>query len=350
MATSKQKRTVHTAASLEAEMAKATKELCRPPKGAAATVSLLPQDIHTKPELFQPRIFSHGLHEVDEAHVKKLMRRMGTVGELDPVVVVKLGERWVCVDGHHRLEAYTRLKWQEPIKSTWFPGDIREALDLAVISNEVVKLEIPDGDRFEVAWQRVVLGWGSKADIARIADVSQRLVGNMRAVKAQYEKDDEFGRKFRKDLGGPLQEATWMRTRMTRDGITPGQIDKHEAAVKLAKVLSSRMHRKLSEDPEVTARALALYDRYLPQPLVGELIKFTAKIGGEEIPTYPKASLTHMTDDELLESIKRIDDARNALLRQKTEALAEQDRRHAGGTASDETWENWLREAGDESQ
>jgi hypothetical protein len=278
------------------------------------------------------------------------MRIIEVEGELDPVTVIKLSGRWVCVDGHHRREAYTRLKRQDPIKAKWFPGDVREALDHAVKSNEVVKLEIADGDRYEVAWQRVVLGWGSKAAIARIAHVSERLVGNMRAVKILYEKDDAFGRQFRKDLGAQLSQVTWTRAKMTRDGITPGQIDKHEEAVKLAKVLTSRMHSKLSEDPEVTARALALYDRYLPEPLAGELNKFSTKVGDEEIPTYPKASLAHMPDKELLKTIERIDDVRNALLRQKMEVAAEQERRNAGGTASDETWDQWVLDAEDRAE
>jgi hypothetical protein len=95
---------------------------------------------------------------------------------------------------------------------------------------------------------------------------------------------------------------------------------------------------------------LALYDRYLPQPLAGELNKFATKVGDEEIPTYPKASLAHMPDDELLKSIRRIDDVRNALLRQKMEAEAEQERRNGGGTASDETWNQWVLEAGDDAE
>jgi hypothetical protein len=57
----KQKRIVHTAATLNAAVTKATKELERPTKGEPLTVSVRPQDINTRPELFQPRIFSHGL-------------------------------------------------------------------------------------------------------------------------------------------------------------------------------------------------------------------------------------------------------------------------------------------------
>jgi ParB-like chromosome segregation protein Spo0J len=342
-------RTEHTAATLDAEVKRATKEIQRPSKEDGLTVLVHAQDVDTRPELFQPRIFAHGLQEVDESNVHKLMRRIGTVGELDPVVVVKLGARWVCVDGHHRLEAYRRLKWKEPIKAAWFPGDVRAALDHAVISNEVVKLDIPDRDRYEVAWQRVVLGWGSKAEIARLADVSERLVGNMRMIKAKYDKGDDFSKQFRTLLGAELKAVTWRRAKMAHDGVTPGQMDKHEAAQKLAKELGRRLHHKLSEDPEVTAIALALYDRHLPQPLAGELQKFVTKAGDTEIPTYPRASMAHMTNDELRQTVERIDSARLALLRQQREAEAEQDRRGAGWTPSDDTWDQWIREANEDA-
>jgi hypothetical protein len=66
------------------------------------------------------------------------------VGELDPVVVIKLkeyadnpytGERsellgrcWIIVDGHHRLEAYRKNKHEKPILCEWFDGTAREAM------------------------------------------------------------------------------------------------------------------------------------------------------------------------------------------------------------------------------
>ncbi|MGY3486108.1 hypothetical protein ACVW1C_003991 [Bradyrhizobium sp. USDA 4011] len=343
--TRKKIKTEHTAATLDAEVKKATKELERPSKEDGLVVSVRVQDVDTRPQLFQPRIFAQGVKEVDESNVHKLMRLIGTIGELDPIVVVKLASRWICVDGHHRLEAYSRLDWKEPIRASWFPGDVRAALDHAVTSNEVVKLDIPDRDRFEVAWQRVVLGWGSKAEIARLAVVSPRLVGNMRMIKAKYDKGDDFSKQFRAALGAELKDVTWRRAKMAHDGAEPGQIDKHEAAVKLAKTLGNRLHHKLSEDPEVTAIALALYDQHLPQPLSWELRKFTRNEGDTEIPTYPRASLATMTDRELQETVERIDSARSSLLRQQREAEAEQDRRNAGWTPSDDTWDQWIADA-----
>src|SRR5262249_27736204 len=102
----KQIRIEHTAAALDAEVKKATKQLYRPSNGDELTVLVAAQDVETRPELFQPRTFGLSLKQVDENNVHKLMRLIGTLGELDPIVVVKLGQRWVCVDGHHRVEAY----------------------------------------------------------------------------------------------------------------------------------------------------------------------------------------------------------------------------------------------------
>ncbi|SFN95722.1 ParB-like nuclease domain-containing protein [Bradyrhizobium sp. Ghvi] len=340
-------RSEHTAATLDVEVKKATEELQQPAKGDERDLKLPLDDIETRPELFQPRIFSHGMKEVDERNVHDLLKIISAIGELDPITVVKLDNRWTCVDGHHRLECYRRLKWKDPIKANWFAGSVREALDYAVTSNEVIKLAIPDRDRYELAWQRVVLGWGSKAEIARFAMVSERLVANMRMVKAKFEKGDAFAKEFRLNLGAELKDVSWRRAKMAHDGATPGEIDKHEVAVRLAKVIRNRMHHKLSEDPEVTALALALYDPHLPQPL-GELLrKYTTKEGDLEVPTVPKASIANMSDRELLETVERIAQARQTLLRSQREAEAEQERRNAGWTPSDDTWDQWVQEAGE---
>ncbi|MBW5435666.1 hypothetical protein FXB41_12990 [Bradyrhizobium canariense] len=185
----KKLRTENTAATLDTEVKGAIEELQRPSAGEPTNLKLRWEDIEIRPALFQPRIFAHGLKEVDERNVHDLLKIISAIGELDPVTVVKLNNRWTCVDGHHRLECYKRLKWKDPIRATWFKGSVREALDHAVTSNEVIKLAIPDRDRYELAWQRVVLGWGSKAEIARFAMVSERLVGNMRMSRRGSRKE-----------------------------------------------------------------------------------------------------------------------------------------------------------------
>ena len=56
------------------------------------------------------------------------------------------------------------------------------------------------GDKYEAAWQRVVLDWGSKREIREVTGVSDRLIGNMRAVVAAYKASDVMGRTLRSKL------------------------------------------------------------------------------------------------------------------------------------------------------
>src|SRR5262249_37387739 len=80
--------------------------------------------IKTRPVLFQPREFSYGARDVDPDHVKKLKRAAEiTEGDLDPMLVIKLGKEWVCVDGHHRLAAYGNDRGDVPC--VWFSGTVR---------------------------------------------------------------------------------------------------------------------------------------------------------------------------------------------------------------------------------
>jgi hypothetical protein len=53
----KQIRIEHTAAALDAEVKKATKQLHQPRNGDELTVLVAAQDVETRPELFQPRSF-----------------------------------------------------------------------------------------------------------------------------------------------------------------------------------------------------------------------------------------------------------------------------------------------------
>ena len=56
--------------------------------GQPAYVDLLPKDIRTRLELFQPRRPGWGTHELDTNNVKRLAARIKRKGELDPVLVV----------------------------------------------------------------------------------------------------------------------------------------------------------------------------------------------------------------------------------------------------------------------
>src|SRR5262245_51497831 len=96
----------------------------RPPDGM---VSIKPKQIQMRPELFQPRNFAYGTRNIEVDQVKTYARRINAIGELDPPTIIKLGNTWFCVDGHHRIEAYKRAEagWgNRPIKCFWFGGTV----------------------------------------------------------------------------------------------------------------------------------------------------------------------------------------------------------------------------------
>jgi hypothetical protein len=237
-------------------------------KTEPAMVDLYPEQIKTRPELFQPREFSFGLHGVDRDHVKRLKRAIETTGELDPPLVIKTGGQWICVDGHHRIAAYQAAKWNANIKCEWFGGDVKEASAESMSRNKKDRLNVPQADRLEEAWKRVLLGWGSKAEIASLCGVSERSVATMRHVKATATDKDDFAREFRSRLGGKLDETSWAQVKLIFAGVEPQEISDETRAAKLAKRINARLTNLLSREPSVTARALMIYDPELPGQLM----------------------------------------------------------------------------------
>jgi hypothetical protein len=224
-------------------------------------VALAVNEIETRTELFQPRGFYMGVYELDNSFVSKLKREIGIRGELDPVLVIKLGTAWVVVDGHHRLDAYKRFGWKEPLTCDWFGGNVHEAVDESVRRNSVLKLQMDQPDRLEQAWKRTVLHWGSKADVRKLCGVSDGLVAMMRRVEARYREDSDAGRLFRERLAGVgIDEVSWSAARAAFLDLEQKEVDQHEAAAKLAKRMRSSLQDRLSLNHEITALALELYD------------------------------------------------------------------------------------------
>jgi hypothetical protein len=255
-------------------------QIIRPPAGSKlpVIVEVRVDAIGIRPELFQPRRFSQGLREVDPDHVKRLATRIQRKGELHAPLLVKLktplGEQWVCVDGHHRIEAYKKRKWKAPIKCEWFVGSAQEAADESLRRNEVIKLPIGQADKFEAAWQRTLNGVGSKADVVTLTGASEGIVAMMRRVKKHYADQTPEGQALKKKLGGPLDTASWREVRALWLDLDPrGDWSAEEEAAKLARQLTNRMTNKLSRSPQITAKALWLYDPDLCGELVRELEK-----------------------------------------------------------------------------
>ena len=247
--------------------------------GGPVFVQVRPQDIRERLELFQPRRPGWGTRDLDTNHVKKLAVRIERK-DMDPVLVVKLGCEWVVVDGHHRLAAYRKLKHAEPIKCEWFVGTVREASDESLRRNEKTHLEVQQGDRHEEAWKRTLLGWGSKSEVVKLTGCSDGMVAKMRRANKchrefnkQLQKDADrlWGEKLRTQLGADLRAHTWSKVNGVLLDLTTKEWDANDAAARLANNMSLRLTNKLSEDPEVTARALWLYDRDLCPKLIEAL-------------------------------------------------------------------------------
>lgn len=272
---------VNNTAKARAEaLAEAEARLVRPKAEANRQLRLSPAQIKFRLALFQPREFSYGARDVDAEHVKKLKRAVETTeGNLDPVLVIKLGREWVCVDGHHRLAAYeASIGDKVAVPCEWFDGTVREAVDEGMCRNNKDKLNVVQQDRMEEAWKRVLLKWGSKKEIRILCNVGEGTVAQMRRVAKQAVANDAAGKLFRERLepGGmtpaqarrKLMETTWSITKLAHLGIGGKEITEETRAARLARRINARLTNTLSRDPAVTARALQLYDPELPEKLM----------------------------------------------------------------------------------
>ncbi len=251
--------------------------------GGPVYIQMRPQDIRERLELFQPRRPGWGTRTLETKHVNKLAVRISRKGELDPVLVVKLGQVWIVVDGHHRIAAYLKQKWKAPIRCEWFAGTVREAMDVSLSRNEKTHLEVDQGDKQEAAWTRTLLDWNgkswstSKTNVVELTGCGEGTVAKMRRVVKWHhahrtgKEQTTMGDKLVTALGKDLRRYSWSKVNGVTLDLMPKEWDMNDEAAKLARGLVTRMTNRLSEDPEVTARALWLYDRDLCPKLIEAL-------------------------------------------------------------------------------
>lgn len=242
------------------------RKLQQNPKGPQEKPEALKRaDIATVPSVFQHR--SGNL--ASEAHVdelaKSLLRKGPAGANLGKVTVFWIGDRWACLDGHHRLEAYEKAKYQDSIPVSVFSGTLNEAIAAAVRYNSKDKLPMRTQEKANAAWRLTLLGEGlSKAQVALSANVSERLVGYMRKTLKTLRDNPELLK------GEALGDLTWQKARTLAEGgaleVNDDYIEKEaqELAGRLAKNFG-KVHRR---NPEIWARAIALYAGDLPKQLV----------------------------------------------------------------------------------
>jgi hypothetical protein len=222
------------------------------------------------------------------------------------------------VDGHHRLAAYGKLKHTEEIKCEWFAGTAREAWDESVRRNEKIHLEVQQGDKAEAAWARTVVDWNGatwntgKAEMVKLTGCSDGIVARMRKCvrchadfnkREQTPKDHLLGERLHTKLGPDLRRHTWTAVNRTYRDLKPEEQNKADYAAKLANLLNRRMTNLLSNDPEVTAQALWLYDEDLCPALVDALQR---RIESEARNARNDAAQAELEESEMLELEERL--------------------------------------------
>ncbi len=207
--------------------------------------SLPIEAIETWPTLFQVR-------EMSPVHVEDIARALREGGDVPPLLVLRTGHRAILLDGHHRLAAHRKAGFKEAaVKS--FVGSVREAVLAACAANSITKLPMTTAERQDAAWRYVLLGIHSKAAIARASGASTRTVATMRSVA--------------KRLGGEAHTAqTWANAmRMDRAAGREDQTEEERlewieaAAQSYADTMARTFQGKLTKNPEIAARALAIH-------------------------------------------------------------------------------------------
>lgn len=250
----------------------------KPPEAFPITLRL--KDIQTEEALFQPRDSLDERHykRDSERHVSEMAHalRSSPAGHktLEPIVVVSLGSKWFCIDGHHRLKAYASAGVFDGLPVSVFSTEasgkerIKWAMHRATELNVREKLPMTGDDRSNSAWRLCVLGGSSIAKVALITGLSKRTVANMRRALETLRKGGQ--------LDNNLYALSWRKALWeSRNVVADKPLGEYDDRIEqMAQDMADRLRKtfalRLDKNPVVTARALQLYSERLPARLVEE--------------------------------------------------------------------------------
>ncbi|MCM8557674.1 ParB/RepB/Spo0J family partition protein [Sphingomicrobium sediminis] len=219
-----------------------------------ASSEILASDVLVAPAHFQPRgdslVMRYG---ASRSHITEMAKVVSGGGRLDPMTVVSFGPRYVLLDGHHRLAAYREANFSGAIPVEVLDCD-KEGLDrikwaMAESSKRNIKDKLPmsKDDKQDNAW-RITVAQGlelSKRELHETCGVSERSIGNMRAVanKLSASGYDEAAL-----LGMSWRGARWELGRLegNADETSPDARQKRlrRLSKKLAPILTQRLAAK----------------------------------------------------------------------------------------------------------
>lgn len=172
---------INNAGTARSDLAEALDRLERAYKLTPVTEQLPPTlpvgAITTAPEVF----YTRG-QEVSEDLIGQVSRAIQDGHTVNPVLVLRCGDRSLLIDGHHRLEAYKRNGNALAVLVEHFSGSPRQAVLEAVRRNSLPSIQMTGPQRQNVAWRLVLAHAYSKREIASASGVSYGQVGIMRSA------------------------------------------------------------------------------------------------------------------------------------------------------------------------
>ncbi len=216
--------------------------------------SLSFQRIKTRPAVFQHR---QPAKHASKAHVRELVKALGRAA-LDPLTVWWDGKAWVCIDGHHRLEAYRQARQLDDIPVTVFEGSPEAATLHAAVCNTQAKLQMAPREKTNTAWRLVVTTDFSKAATVKASGASDGIVGQMRRVCKQLRTQNVDPASMR-----------WQEARQRAAGEKPGpdvdwDAERMKRAQELANKLTPLLGKGAGDRSDILAEALEIIDVRLP--------------------------------------------------------------------------------------
>jgi hypothetical protein len=188
-----------------------------------------------------------------DALVKSLRSRKGVA--LDPVVVFWVGDGWVLVDGHHRLNAYEEHGRTEPVPVKVLQGTLDEAICEALRGNS--------RDKLSMGRWRLVIGTSLRTfQIVESSTISKVTIYKMNKAR------DEIRQKWPDTI---LASLSWEDAKNYKGMASPEQEFDEEWQEKQSKDLANRLVRhfgsSLGKQPEILWRAIEIYDGRMAEQL-----------------------------------------------------------------------------------
>jgi hypothetical protein len=209
------------------------------------------------PELFQPR----GSDEWrSTAHINGLSssstnaKQANDASTMEAVLVFWVGDAWVCLDGHHRLEAISKKRRAgATIGVEVFGGTVADAMMEATRRNSRNKLSMNEKDKSERAWQLFMSGAGTHKAIAEACGIAPKTIQRMAQALRKYGTTEVAIEQLRALRWWQVRELTNPDAagQLSFDARRDGRIQRK--AEVLGKAISD-------ESPDIVAEALMLRD------------------------------------------------------------------------------------------